>query len=184
MTNGWIERTCRISCKTRCDAKEPKPTGSCASPLGLGWEFQGLPDSAFKASSEFAPGGGWEAGANNARLYFEDDQNSKRIGAWCGTKRENQWLQIDLGGRKRLTGIATQGRDVFHEHVKEYRLQFSDNGSNWKDYKENGNVKTFIGNCDHFTPVLNRFSEVVARYVKIIVVKSSWPCMRVELYGC
>ena len=45
-------------------------------------------------------------------------------------------------------------------------------------------LKVFIGNCDHFTPVLNTFNPVTARYVKIIVVKASYPCMRVELYGC
>jgi len=26
-TNGWTERNCRISCKTRCDTHPVKPTG-------------------------------------------------------------------------------------------------------------------------------------------------------------
>ena len=30
---------------------------------------------------------------------------------------------------------------MFHEHVKSYRLSFSDNGREWRDYKENGEVK-------------------------------------------
>jgi len=184
ISNGWVERTCRISCKTRCDAQPIKPDGSCSDGLGLGWpgNYQ-LPDSAFKASSDYRPGT-WRASADNARLYFEDDQDSKRIGAWCSNDRENQWLQVDLGKAKRIRGIATQGRDVFHEHVKEYKLAFSNDGSNFQVYQENGKERIFTGNCDHFTPVLNTFNPVSARHVKIIVVKASYPCMRVELYGC
>ena len=53
--------------------------------------------------------GTWRASADNARLYFEDDQNSKRIGAWCANERENQWLQVDLGETRRIRAIATQG---------------------------------------------------------------------------
>jgi len=183
-TNGWTERNCRISCKTRCDTHPFKPTGSCSDGLGLGWpgNYQ-LPDSAFSASSEYRPGT-WRATADNARLYFEDDQDNKRIGAWCANDRDNQWLKVDLGKTKRIRAIATQGRDVFHEHVKEYKLAFSNDGSNFRIYQENGKEKVFTGNCDHFTPVLNTFNPVTARYVKIIVVKASYPCMRVEFYGC
>ena len=53
--------------------------------------------------------GDWRATADNARLYFEDDQDNKRIGAWCAEVRDNQWLQIDLGQTKTVKGIATQG---------------------------------------------------------------------------
>lgn len=184
VSSGWVERTCRISCKTRCDSKPFKPEGSCSDPLGLGWpgNFQ-LPDRAFRASSDFRPGN-WRASADNARLYFEDDPNTKRIGAWCGKERDNQWLQVDLGKTKKIRAIATQGRDVFHEHVKQYKLAFSSDGSNFNVYQEDGEERVFIGNCDHFTPVLNSFNPVKARYVRIIVVSSSFPCLRVELYGC
>ena len=33
-------------------------------------------------------GGGWVASASNARLYFEDDQDRKRIGVWCASSRD------------------------------------------------------------------------------------------------
>ena len=33
------------------------------------------------------------------------------------------------------------GRDVFHEHVKEYKLAFSNDGSNFQVYQENGKEK-------------------------------------------
>ncbi|XP_073244758.1 zinc metalloproteinase nas-15-like [Porites lutea] len=184
VTNGWTEENCRISCKTKCDTYPIKPNGTCSDAFGLGWPggFT-LPDKAFSASTEYRPSG-WRASADNARLYFEDDQDKKRIGAWCATDRENQWLRVDLGKTRKIRAIATQGRDVFHEHVKEYKLAFSNDGSNFEVYKENGNERNFIGNCDHFTPVINTFNPVTARYVKILVGKSAYPCMRLELYGC
>ncbi|XP_078359766.1 zinc metalloproteinase nas-15-like [Oculina patagonica] len=183
-TNGYTEMACRISCGTRCDTYPIKPNGTCSEAFGLGWPGNyALPDSAFSASTEYRPDG-YRASADNARLYFEDDQDNKRIGGWCANDRDNQWLQIDLGKIKKVRAIATQGRDVFHEHVKEYKLAFSNDGSNFQIYQENGQEKNFIGNCDHFTPVVNTFTPVTARYVKILVGKSSYPCMRVELYGC
>ncbi|XP_058942463.2 zinc metalloproteinase nas-8-like [Pocillopora verrucosa] len=183
--SGWILRNCRKTCKAKCDAGPLRPEGSCAEPLGLGWDNK-LPDSAFTASTELSPGGGWWALASNARLYFEDDYDNKRIGSWCAVDRNPQWLRIDLGQMKTITGIATQGRDVFVEHVKKYELAFSTDGTNFQNYQENGGSKVFDGNCDNFTPVLNRFSPVKARYVKVLPhdSPSTWVCMRVELYGC
>ena len=54
-------------------------------------------------------GGGWVASASNARLYYEDNHDQKRIGGWCASSRNPQWLKIDLGQVKMITGIATQG---------------------------------------------------------------------------
>lgn len=54
-------------------------------------------------------GGGWVASASNARLYYEDNHDQKRIGSWCASSRNPQWLKIDLGQVKKITGIATQG---------------------------------------------------------------------------
>ena len=34
-TNGWTERNCRISCKTRCDTQPVKPKGKYTSSLSL-----------------------------------------------------------------------------------------------------------------------------------------------------
>lgn len=183
--SGWVFRNCLISCKGKCDKQPIQPTGACATPLGLGWDYQ-LPDSAFSASSEMSPGGGWVAGASNARLYFEDDHNQKRIGGWCASSRNPQWIKVDLGRVKQITGIATQGRDVFYEHVKNYELEFSTDGVSWQPYEENGASKVFDGNCDHFTPVINRFNPVRAQFVKVLPHDNpqGWMCMRLELYGC
>ena len=37
-----------------------------------------------------------------------------------------------------------QGRDVFHEHVKQYKLAFSSDGSNFNVYKEDGKERVMI----------------------------------------
>ncbi|KAJ7370932.1 hypothetical protein OS493_029007 [Desmophyllum pertusum] len=53
--------------------------GTCSDGFGLGWPGNyKLPDSAFSASTEYRPGG-WRASADNARLYFEDDQDNKEL---------------------------------------------------------------------------------------------------------
>ena len=56
------------------------------------------------------PGGVWDSGARNARMYFEDDHVQKRVGGWCAASPKNQWLQVDLGTTKYITGVGTQGK--------------------------------------------------------------------------
>ncbi|XP_048580000.1 zinc metalloproteinase nas-13 isoform X2 [Nematostella vectensis] len=177
--SGWTFRNCLISCKARCDTAPPKAPGSCGQALGLGWNPT-LPDSSFSASTTLKSGG-WEAAAHSARLYMEDNHNRRLIGGWCPTSRDNSWLKIDLGREKRLTAIATQGRDVIYGHVERYELEFSRDGGNWTKYP-----KVFKGNCDHFTPVLNTFQLQVARFIRVLPLgnQSAWPCMRLEVYGC
>ena len=47
----------------------------------------------------------------------------------------NQWLQIDLGSYTIVTGIATQGRNVYDQWVTKYKLQYSDDRVNFHYYK-------------------------------------------------
>ena len=59
-------------------------------------------------------GGGWNADAKNARLYFQDDYDNLRIGAWCAASHDSArssdgYLQVDLGQQNNITHIATQG---------------------------------------------------------------------------
>ena len=96
----------------------------------------------------FSKGGGWYAPASSARLYKKDDHRLKHVGAWCADPRSNRekYLQIDFGSRKRITALATQGRDEYFEHVKSYSLSFSNDGSSWYDYRESGTKKV----SDHY----------------------------------
>ena len=85
----------------------------------------------------------WSAPASSARLYKKDDHRLKHVGAWCADPRRSgeKYLQIDFGNRKRITALATQGRDKYFEHVKSYSLSFSNDGSSWYDYREGGEKK-------------------------------------------
>jgi len=182
---GWMEENCKKSCNSkRCDKHPVKPLAPCSIPLGIGWNFN-LPDSAFSASSVLNVGTGWDCGARNARMYFTDDFKTKRVGAWCAATPKNQWLQVDLGMNRYITAVGTQGRHKYYEHVKSYKLAFSQDGATWNYYKKNGEHKVFSGNCDHFTPVVNILEHgVTARYVRFYPVTYTYVCMRVEVYGC
>ena len=67
--------------------------------------------------------GTWRATADNARLYFEGDQDNKRIGAWCANDRDNQWLKVDLGKTKRIRAMATQGNKTVIKGTNNHNLK-------------------------------------------------------------
>ena len=51
----------------------------------------------------------------------------KRIGAWCSptndvTRSTLQMVTVDLGLAKRITYIATQGRDKYFERVSQFKV--------------------------------------------------------------
>merc|ERR1712002_842922 len=137
------------------------------------------------------PGGGWDAAAANGRLYYMDDHDAKRIGAWCPTEYQRNnpstmYMTVDLLSQKTINYIATQGRDRYFEHAKSYTVSYSNDGSNFTPYQENGADKELTGNCDNLTPVLNKFTTPIsARYIR--VHPKTWyanGCIRLELYGC
>jgi hypothetical protein len=195
----WMHVHCMKACKqeypddVRCDLKPPRPPGQCSNPLGLGVDEHQrftLPDSAFSSPDHFKPGQSWEAAPGNARLYYVDDWDRKRIGAWCAngesqTKDPSRnYIQVDLGSSKTINYIATQGRDRYFEAVQRYKVKFSNDGRTFEDYKENGAVKEFVGSCDNFTPVLNKFEGMQARFFRLYPTDWNFPCLRMELYGC
>lgn len=49
-----------------------------------------------------------------------------------------QWLQVELPHIKKITGIITQGAKTMgtEMYVTSYTLQYSDNGTHWKDYTD------------------------------------------------
>merc|ERR1712048_149793 len=134
-------RNCLISCKVKsCDMGVQKPSGQCANPLGLSYDGSGsfqIPDSAFSSPANLAPGD-WVASAANARMYFEDDYDQKRIGAWCAASHDSAksdsqgYVQVDLGQQKTITYIATQGRDKYFERIAKFKIQYSNDGQNFQ----------------------------------------------------
>jgi len=75
--------------------------------------------------------------AIQARLNFK--RTGLKQGAWSArSNNANQWIQVTLGSKTKLTGIATQGRNGYSQWVTKYQLQYSDNGVNFHYYKEPG----------------------------------------------
>uniref|UniRef100_T1JED8 Neurexin-4 n=1 Tax=Strigamia maritima TaxID=126957 RepID=T1JED8_STRMM len=108
--------------------------------------------------------------------------------AWtAGNSDFGQYLIIDLGQKKNITSIATQGRPFYTEYVQEYRIEFGNNGLDFSEYKDTeGNVKLFRGNVDGDHTQQNYFeTPIIAQWVRINPTR--WHdriSMRVELYGC
>jgi len=155
--------------------------GECSG-HALGMENNVLPNSAITASSTWGSAHEpWRARLNNVP--------NGHTGSWsAATNQVGEWLQIDLGRETMVTKIATQGRPPtsWSQWVTSYKILFSSDSTNWKEYKENNSVKVFSGNSDRGTVVSHTLtSRIVARYVRFSVL--SWNnhiSMRVELYGC
>ncbi|XP_026558258.1 discoidin, CUB and LCCL domain-containing protein 1-like isoform X1 [Pseudonaja textilis] len=101
----------------------------------------------------------------------------------------NEWLEIDLGKKRNITGIVTKGSShKYNYYVKSYQVQFSRDGKNWKTYKSGGTKeeKIFEGNSDNYQEVSNAFiPPILARYLR--VVPQSWnqrAALKVEVLGC
>ena len=93
-----------------------------------------IPDGQLSASSE------WDANhaARQGRLNFKAVPG--KAGSWSAkTNDANQWLQVDLGTQHNtVTRVATQGRNAADQRVTKYTLQYSEDGVNFRDYKEQG----------------------------------------------
>uniref|UniRef100_A0A8C2QWZ8 Milk fat globule EGF and factor V/VIII domain containing n=1 Tax=Capra hircus TaxID=9925 RepID=A0A8C2QWZ8_CAPHI len=123
--------------------------------------------------------------------YYARLDNWGKFNAWTAqTNSASEWLQIDLGSQKRVTGIITQGaRDFGHiQYVAAYRVAYSDDGVTWTEYKdpETSKSKIFPGNMDNNSHKKNIFEvPFQARFVRIQPV--AWHnriTLRVELLGC
>ncbi|XP_019623436.1 PREDICTED: lactadherin-like [Branchiostoma belcheri] len=111
------------------------------------------------------------------------------VGSWSVRyNRIGEWLQVDLGEMKTVTGTIIQGR---HHHtnqwVTSYKLQYSADGLSWITYaSSDGSEEVFPGNSNRYTPVTNLLdSPTDARYVRFL--PQSWyghMSMRVEVLGC
>ncbi|XP_001634630.2 discoidin, CUB and LCCL domain-containing protein 2 [Nematostella vectensis] len=147
-------------------AKVTQTPKACYEALGV--QTGGLDDNDISASSKL--------------------ENFTATDAWCSpTTDENQYLQIDLGEKTKLTRIATQGDlQKPDKHVKSFALLYSNDGKKFQTYGTSGNEEIFDGNVDSFTVHHNNLkTPVIARYVRIN--PRTWEkgiCLRVELYGC
>lgn len=63
-------------------------------------------------------------------------------GGWSPLDTDRyQWLQVDLGSRKQVVAIETQGRYSSSDWTSKYRVLYSDTQNNWRPYLQDGNIK-------------------------------------------
>ncbi|XP_047560951.1 coagulation factor V isoform X3 [Lutra lutra] len=156
----------------------------CSAPLGMESgkiENKQITASSFKKSWW---GDYWEP--FRARLNAQG-----RVNAWQAKANNNQqWLQIDLLKIKKITAIITQGcKSLSSEmYVKSYSIQYSDQGMEWKPYRQGYSMvaKIFEGNNNIKGHVKNFFNPpIISRFIRII--PKTWNqsiALRLELFGC
>ncbi|XP_028514230.1 venom prothrombin activator pseutarin-C non-catalytic subunit [Exaiptasia diaphana] len=106
------------------------------------------------------------------------------LGGWAAKSNTiGQWIQVDLSKVTIITAIATQGGQSDSCWVKTYSVQYSDDGTSFKDY-EGG--KTLPGNSDETTVVKNNLDPAItARYIRLLPkTYHNHMILRMELYGC
>ena len=107
-------------------------TGTCQQPVGV--EDGRITDSQLKASSEHDS----NHGVTNARL--NRPAQSGTTGAWSAkTNDANQWIQADLGFQQSVAGVMLQGRQDGPQWVTKFKVQYSDDGVNWKYVQQTNN---------------------------------------------
>ncbi|XP_021120467.1 lactadherin isoform X4 [Heterocephalus glaber] len=178
---------CHRGCTLRFELVGCELNG-CSEPLGL--KDGTIPDRQITASSSYKM---WGLRAFSWSPFFARLDNQGKFNAWTAQSNSpnaSEWLQVDLGSQKQVTGIITQGaRDFGHiQYVASYKVAYSNNGVNWVEYKEPGAVdsKIFQGNLDNNSHKKNVFeTPFLARYVRVLPV--SWQnriTLRLELLGC
>ncbi|XP_019622321.1 PREDICTED: lactadherin-like [Branchiostoma belcheri] len=143
-------------------------------------EYGAIPDGSITASSYYHP---------DLRPLYGRLNGVRGHGSWAATTSIiGQWLQVDLGEMKRVTGTVIQGRNRGAEQwVTSYKLRYSADGTVWTTYPgSDGSDMVFPGNADMNTPVTNLLDNpITARFVRFY--PQTWHkhmSMRVEILGC
>ncbi|XP_007550435.1 coagulation factor VIII isoform X1 [Poecilia formosa] len=156
---------------------------SCSLPLGL--ERGSINDSSFSASSfQSSFLRSWYPFL--ARLHQSGGANAWRP----KNNNPHEWLQVDLGKVKRITGIITQGaRSLLTQMmVTEFSVTFSQDRHSWSSVSEESSQreKIFTGNNDPDEEVFTVFEPpLFARYLRIH--PRGWVndiALRLEVLGC
>ncbi|CAL8259629.1 unnamed protein product [Boreogadus saida] len=99
---------------------------------------------------------------------------------------QNPWVELDLGAKRKVTGIITTGSERFY--IESYSLLFRKDRKDWKPYKGalSKEEKVFEAYSDGHPRVLNSlFPPVVARFVQLKPI--TWEkgaSAEIQLLGC
>ncbi|XP_062858493.1 discoidin, CUB and LCCL domain-containing protein 1 [Trichomycterus rosablanca] len=97
------------------------------------------------------------------------------------------WLQLDLGEKKRITGILTKGSASRESFVKSYKISYKEK-SRWRTYTQYNSTEDtiFAGNVDSLYQTRNTFRPAItARYIRVL--PQQWHRgigLTAELLGC
>uniref|UniRef100_A0A674DGC8 Contactin-associated protein-like 4 n=1 Tax=Salmo trutta TaxID=8032 RepID=A0A674DGC8_SALTR len=148
---------------------------SCDGPL-----VSNLPQSSFRSSSQLS---------NSHGPGFAKVNRRDGAGGWAPVESNKyQWLEVDLGVRTEITAVATQGRYGSSDWVSSFLLMFSDTGCNWKQYRQEDNIRAFTGNSNADSVVQFKLQQAVfARFLRLLPL--DWNPngrigLRLEAYGC
>uniref|UniRef100_A0A8C7N9I6 Contactin associated protein 2 n=1 Tax=Oncorhynchus kisutch TaxID=8019 RepID=A0A8C7N9I6_ONCKI len=139
-----------------------------------------LPHTAFTASSVFTSG--------YAPGYAKLNRRGG-AGGWSPQDSDSYpWLQVDLGNRRQVVAVATQGRYSSSDWTTRYRLLYSDTGRNWKPYHQDGNIWAFSGNSNTESVVRHDLAKgIMGRFLRFVPLDWSGEGrigLRIEVYGC
>ncbi|TRY58200.1 hypothetical protein DNTS_017411 [Danionella cerebrum] len=103
--------------------------------------------------------------------------------------RHPQWLQVDLGEKRRITGILTTGMTIagFEHFVKNYKIEYRER-NRWRTFVpyNNSDEMIFEGNTDSVHQTRNTFHpSIVSRSIRVVPLQ--WHriiAMKVQLLGC
>ncbi|XP_077985990.1 putative carboxypeptidase X1 [Glandiceps talaboti] len=179
----WNDNECSTHMGYICeksDDEEEEETECLGVPVGV--ESGLLPDSQMTASTTYT----------SVHMPYYGRLNWCELSgvscAWCGQNKVDEWLQIDLGYSRKVTGVDTQGRDNASLWVTSFKLSYGD-GSTWQFVNDHsGQPKTYSANTDKKTIIHHELEAdqiFTARYVRFVV--QTWYghiCMRVEVYAC
>ncbi|XP_069066851.1 SCO-spondin-like [Pleurodeles waltl] len=165
----------------------PPAGDQCYHPI----QISSLPESSFSASSQQL-----EHPAHAARLNYKTPRTD--LQGWSPQADEYHklpssppYLQIDLLETRNITGIILQGAGSSDAYITSFRLQFSNDGTRWHDYRDvstgtEPQPKHFQGNSDDSIPVVRQLERMIsARQVRILPQDfHNGIFMRVDVLGC
>ena len=161
--------------------QESKGTDDCSEELGI--RIGKLPNSRFYARTTYG-------NLEDHRPYQARLHNTNP--GWCSVHYSpvSDYLQVDLGVAKVLSGIAIQGHGRGNnDYITKFKLEYSLDGHAWLTKKaQAGATQEFsaIKKKERHETKVNWFERTLARLVRIVPIArtTAATCLRFELFGC
>ncbi|XP_028305305.1 milk fat globule EGF and factor V/VIII domain containing b isoform X2 [Gouania willdenowi] len=180
-----IPVVCRKACTLRMELVGCELNG-CSEPMGM--KSRLVSDRQITASSTFRT---WGIEPFTWHSHYARLDKQGKTNAWtAATNTRSEWLQVDLGSPKRVTGVITQGAKDFGsvQFVTAFKVAHSDDGKSWTIVKDETTKADmiFVGNSDNNVHKKTIFDPAFySRFIRILPWE--WHgriTLRMELLGC